>query len=61
MLRALAADKGYRLENALIGACWYLVNEATGELALNDLGTSVFTAERAIRWLSQGAPGRGRK
>ncbi len=52
ILRDLAGEKGYRMEKALIGACWYLVNEATGELALSDLGTSVFTVERAIRFLS---------
>lgn len=52
MLRSLAGEKGYRVESALIGTCWYLVNEATHELALSDLGTSVFTVERAIRFLS---------
>ena len=51
-LRSLAGEKGYRLESALIGTCWYLVNAATGERALSDLGTSVFTVKRAIKFLS---------
>jgi hypothetical protein len=51
-LRSLAGEKGYRLEKAPISGTWFLVNEATGQLAVSDRGTTAFSVERAIRFLS---------
>jgi hypothetical protein len=51
-LRGLAGEKGCRLEKAPISGTWFLINEATGQLAISDKGTSAFTVERAVRFLS---------
>jgi hypothetical protein len=32
--------------------CWFLVNEETGDLAVSDRGTTAFSVERAIKFLS---------
>lgn len=51
-LRAIAGDKGFRIERAPPRDCWFLVHEATGELAISERGTSAFTTQRAIKFLS---------
>jgi hypothetical protein len=51
-LRGLAGEKGYRLEKAPIRDSWFLINEATGQLAVSDRGTTAFSVERAIKFLS---------
>lgn len=51
-LRGLAAEKGYRLEKAPISGTWFLVDEAAGERAMSDRGTTAFSIERAIKFLA---------
>jgi hypothetical protein len=51
-LRSLAGEKGYNLVRAPIRDCWFLVNDATGEMALSPKGTTAFSVERAIKFLS---------
>jgi hypothetical protein len=51
-LRSLAGELGYRLEQAPISGSWFLVNEDTGELAMSDRGTTAFSVEQAIKFLS---------
>ena len=51
-LRGLAGEKGYRLESAPISGTWFLVDERTGARAMSDRGTTAFSAERAIKFLS---------
>jgi hypothetical protein len=52
-LRSLAGEKGYELEKAPIRDCWFLVNERTGKPAVSDKGTTAFSVERAIKFLSK--------
>jgi hypothetical protein len=51
-LRALAGEKGYLLEKAPISGTWFLVEEKTGEKAMSDRGTTAFSVDRAIEFLS---------
>ena len=50
-LRSLAADKGYKIISAPRDF-WFLVNDATGEIAVSVESTSAFSVERAIKFLS---------
>ena len=52
-LRSLAGETGYRLERAPIRDTWFLVHEATGEKAMSERGTTAFSVEKAIRFLSK--------
>jgi hypothetical protein len=52
-LRGLANDAGYRLEKAPIRDSWFLISEATGQLAISDRGTTAFSVERAIAFLKR--------
>ena len=49
--RGLAGEEGYRLEKAPMRGCWFLINEATGKLAIKPNETTAFAIERAIRFL----------
>jgi hypothetical protein len=51
-LRGLANATDYRLEKAPISGTWFLVNEETGELAVSERGTTAFSVDRAVRFLS---------
>jgi hypothetical protein len=51
-LRSLAGEKGYRMEKAPISGTWFLIDEKTGEQAMSDRGTTAFSVERAIKFLS---------
>ena len=51
-LRGLANETGYRLEKAPISGTWFLIEEKTGEKAMSDRGTTAFSVERAIKFLS---------
>jgi hypothetical protein len=51
-LRGLAGEEGYRLDKAPIRDCWFLVNEKTGKPAVSDKGTTAFSVERAIKFLT---------
>lgn len=51
-LRGLAGEKGYALEKAPISGTWFLIDEKTGEKAMSERGTTAFSVERAIKFLS---------
>ena len=53
-LRSVAGEKGYHLERAPIRDCWFLIDERTGKPAVSDRGTTAFTIDRAIKFLSRG-------
>jgi hypothetical protein len=50
-LRTLAAEKGYRLEPAVMGGCWRLMDDVTGTPATSENGSAGFTVAEAIRFL----------
>ncbi len=50
-LRGLAGELGYELVKAPIRGCWFLVDEK-GDNAVSDRGTTAFSVERAIRFLT---------
>jgi len=50
-LRMLAAEKGYRLERAVLGGCWRLMDDVSGKPATNESGAAAFTVAQAIRFL----------
>ena len=52
-LRSLAGEHGYRLEKAPISGTRFLIEKVTGEKAMSDRGTTAFTTERAIKFLSR--------
>ena len=52
-LRALAAEKGFRLERAFMRDRWRLTDEATGKLALNKNGSAAFTLAEAMGLLGR--------
>ena len=56
-LRSLTGEKGYRLEKAPIRDCWFLIDEKTDRPAVSDRGTTAFSPERAIRFLSASSRG----
>jgi hypothetical protein len=51
-LRGLAGELGYELVKAPIRGCWFLVEEKTGKHAVSERGTTAFSVERAIKFLS---------
>ena len=51
-LRSLTGEKGYRLKKAPIRDCWFLIDEKTDRPAVSDRGTTAFSVERAIKFLS---------
>jgi hypothetical protein len=51
-LRGLPGELGYDLVKAPIRGCWFLVNEAPGQPAMSDRGTTAFSVERAIKLLA---------
>ena len=52
-LRSLAGERGYRLEKAPISGTWFLIEEVTGHPAMSDKGTTAFSVERAIAFLTR--------
>ena len=52
-LRGLAGEKGYRLEKAPISGTWFLIDEKTGWKAIGERGTTAFSIERALKFLSR--------
>lgn len=51
-LRSLAGEKGFELEKAPIRDCWFLVDEKSGKPAISYKGTTAFSVDRAIKFLS---------
>ena len=51
-LRSLAGDHGYRLERGVVRDTWILTDEKTGKPAVSERGTTAFSVERAIAFLS---------
>ena len=60
-LRALAAEKGYRLEPAIMGGCWRLMDDVTGKPATNENGSAAFTVAEAIHFLRSRSVAASRK
>jgi hypothetical protein len=55
-LRALAAQKGYRLDRAITRGRWRLIDEVTGDTAADETGSATFTVAEAIRFLRSREP-----
>jgi hypothetical protein len=55
-LRSLAGEAGCTLEKAPNRGCWFLISDKDGKPAVSDRGTTAFTVDRAIKFLSRAAP-----
>ena len=59
-LRALAGERGYSVERAIMRGRWRLRDDKSGDLAVNRRGSAAFTIAEAIKFLKAGPKTGGR-
>ncbi len=50
-LRALAGERDYSIERAIMRGRWRLRDDKTGDLAVNRRGSAAFTITEAVKFL----------